>query len=166
MTDKERIEGALRERINLALMEIARVASAAYNPAFRLTSAEFYEELRPILTRLVEQTRREARDKIDCLTEWNIGGDGPCVIKPEVEAILSTPPTPKEPEASGWVPVGERLPEYGQLVLVWVREDEYIDWARYTRHGWDFVEDSTEMNDLRGESVTHWRPLPPAPEGV
>ena len=49
----------------------------------------------------------------------------------------------------GWIPVGKRLPEEGETILVW-HKDGYIMLL---------VNMFDEMED-----VTHWRPLPAGPE--
>lgn len=67
-----------------------------------------------------------------------------------------------------WIPVEERLPEYGVRVLatdmyegddytgIWTREEyeDEADGCWYDDHGWWHASDD----------VTHWMPLPKAPE--
>ena len=67
-----------------------------------------------------------------------------------------------------WIPVEERLPEYGVRVLatdmyegddytgIWTREEykDDADGCWYDDHGWWHASDD----------VTHWMPLPKAPE--
>jgi hypothetical protein len=63
-----------------------------------------------------------------------------------------------------WIPVSERLPERGQLVIVSFRghwggrrevsaETFWID----ERGGW------TGCDSMKGGKATHWMPLPPPP---
>ena len=77
---------------------------------------------------------------------------------------------------SNWIPVTERLPEYGDTCLVVVKykydyEKEYdidVDVAGYNPYdgyidSWDTYNDWDEgQQDIH---VTHWMPLPTAPEG-
>jgi hypothetical protein len=58
------------------------------------------------------------------------------------------------PEASGWIPVGERLPEPGVRVLV-VVEGGWIDVG---------IRDGDGVRAYSGGRVTHWMPLPSLPE--
>ena len=58
-----------------------------------------------------------------------------------------------------WIPVGERLPEVGSLVLAFINGD--IMEATFCGGGglaW--------QTDRGGFHATHWQPLPPGPEGV
>ena len=69
-----------------------------------------------------------------------------------------------------WIPVTERLPEYGVRVLatdmyegddctgIWTREEykDDADGCWYDDHGWWHASDD----------VTHWIPLPKAPEAM
>jgi len=65
--------------------------------------------------------------------------------------------------ASGWIPVGERLPEYDVPVLVVSAFDDYtvaMKWEGLGDDDWRFV-DCRELMTLIG--ITHWQPLPEPP---
>ncbi len=58
-----------------------------------------------------------------------------------------------------WVPVGERLPEVGSLVLAFINGE--VMEATFVGGGglaW--------QTDRGGFNATHWMPLPPGPEGA
>jgi hypothetical protein len=60
--------------------------------------------------------------------------------------------------AQQWISVKERLPEEGlenQIVLVW-----RASWHDYDTVRWK----SYEFDDVNSETITHWMPLPEAPE--
>lgn len=67
----------------------------------------------------------------------------------------------------GWIPVDDRLPEWGELVLVFHPayfgrsriKIAYIEQIDKRGHGWGFM----DGGDLH-YGVTHWRPLPCEPE--
>lgn len=80
-------------------------------------------------------------------------------------AILARP----APVAEGWIPVGERLPEDGQDVLVahyMIEPNHSYDVAAYLGGRWIFPWDRANANP-DPFSVTHWQPikapLPAAP---
>ncbi|WP_329798665.1 DUF551 domain-containing protein [Klebsiella quasipneumoniae] len=85
------------------------------------------------------------------------------------KAMLAAAPQPQNspqniPEIiPGWIPVSEQMPEAEGLYLVWAnasRIDGYCDHlaiAAYQGGGWN-----NEFNWL----VTHWMPLPAAPQEV
>ncbi len=61
-------------------------------------------------------------------------------------------------EERRWVPVGERLPEVGSLVLAFINGE--VMEATFVGGGglaW--------QTDRGGFNATHWQPLPPGPEG-
>lgn len=82
------------------------------------------------------------------------------VLKKEIDRLRGQVPR--------WIPVTERLPEYGVRVLatdmyegddytgIWTREEykDDADGCWYDDHGWWHAIDD----------VTHWMPLPKAPE--
>ena len=82
------------------------------------------------------------------------------VLKKEIEKLRGQVPR--------WIPVEERLPEYGVRVLatdmyeeddctgIWTREEDKddADGCWYDEHGWWHALDE----------VTHWMPLPEPPE--
>ena len=68
-----------------------------------------------------------------------------------------------------WIPVSERLPEEstGTVAVLFDDGQPGVAWATYW-HGArsDFAEWTYPLDDLGdGRSVTHWMPLPAAPEG-
>lgn len=70
-------------------------------------------------------------------------------------------------EAARWIPVGERLPEKGQRVIIFARNG-WIGPATYFRV---FSESPADLTDYwkhdAGDEVwhvTHWRPLPEPPQ--
>ena len=62
-------------------------------------------------------------------------------------------------EERRWIPVGERLPELLQNVLVC--SSRGIHFASLDSRGQWLDEDENP-----GKKITHWQPLPPGPEGV
>ena len=84
-----------------------------------------------------------------------------------------------EPMPTGWIPVGERLPELGIPVLLWVeavKHDEDDEGRPYSadvsevsmgvcteRDGAKFLDDwMSGRGDC--EDITHWMPMPSRPE--
>lgn len=63
-------------------------------------------------------------------------------------------------EADRWIPVSERLPEDFCVVLVYCPQFDNI--YRVFREGDAWHQFST--SDVLMQAVTHWRPLPKAPE--
>lgn len=73
------------------------------------------------------------------------------------DAFLAAYPIDPAPD-SGWVSVGERLPEPDRDVLVYCSERMLV--ARWSNGlGWLMVWTNSNLND----SVTHWRELPAPP---
>lgn len=69
-------------------------------------------------------------------------------------------------EQTRWIPVGERLPEESDKVLVWMEcPDLFIapqdDFGYYINGEW--IGDNTDSM-VHSKNVTHWMPLPPPPE--
>ena len=63
-------------------------------------------------------------------------------------------------EAQRWIPATERLPDRLQDVLVYAASCNKVFKAFYAKD-WCFSFDNTPIE----ETVTHWRPLPAAPDG-
>lgn len=98
-------------------------------------------------TNLVNALRKHAADRIEAQAK-------------EIEKLRAQLPR--------WIPVEERLPEYGVRVLatdmyegddytgIWTREEykDDADGCWYDDHGWWHASDD----------ATHWMPLPKAPE--
>lgn len=68
-----------------------------------------------------------------------------------------------------WIPVTERLPEYGATCLITTKEswhgkiERHVDVASYIDGMWDTFNDWVEGQEIH---VTHWTPLPNAPGEV
>lgn len=60
-------------------------------------------------------------------------------------------------DAARWIPCKERMPDCDTLVLVATKYG--VDVAVFDNHDWWDREDDNRMH-----TVTHWMPLPPAPE--
>jgi hypothetical protein len=61
--------------------------------------------------------------------------------------------------ANGWISVTERLPESGEMVMVWDYGEHLMAWLNFTSNG-------TAYFSAQGRSnfeVTHWMPLPAPP---
>ena len=65
-------------------------------------------------------------------------------------------------ERQRWIPVTERLPENGQRVLAYCK-DRVIHDAKWSWPESEWFDKATGSSYLGG-FVTHWMPLPPAPE--
>lgn len=59
-----------------------------------------------------------------------------------------------------WISVKDRLPEPHTDVLIWGHYGAFIGWYSHTRQMWR----SDDYGEIR--DVTHWMPLPDAPEVV
>lgn len=104
----------------------------------------------------------------------NAGSQLPHNLIAETENMLAAAPQPQNapqniPEIiPGWIPVSERLPEKNQSVLISVNFDSslvdpLICTARYT--GSTFRRGEATVKPGSGiEEVTHWMPLPAAPQ--
>lgn len=64
-----------------------------------------------------------------------------------------------------WTPTAERLPEDGEIVLVYAKDEGHVV-ARWNKK-WQEWENWNTQEDpiLLFEEVTHWMPLPDAPKG-
>lgn len=65
-----------------------------------------------------------------------------------------------------WIPVSERMPENGQHIIIFC-DDAFVLSAQY-RDGefFDVVRDGDEFFETTSRCVTHWMPLPAAPQEV
>ncbi|KMV90566.1 hypothetical protein HMPREF9688_03365 [Klebsiella oxytoca 10-5244] len=63
-----------------------------------------------------------------------------------------------------WVPVSERMPEDGQHIIIFC-DDAFVLFAQH-RDGefFDVVRDGDEFFETTSRCVTHWMPLPAAPQ--
>ena len=83
-------------------------------------------------------------------------------------------PTANVIEAPGWIPVSERLPEYGQRVLVTYDLVKKYPWVNILRYGKPMSEDKpcfyeagSEWGDVPYDGIVAWMPLPkPYREGA
>jgi hypothetical protein len=68
-----------------------------------------------------------------------------------------------------WIPVGERLPEPGQRVLMWIQSYAYVPGAEKLGAYMPMVDSlapwhsSWDLNIYETSEVTHWLPLPKPP---
>lgn len=80
----------------------------------------------------------------------------------------------REKMGAGWIACNERMPEADTPVLVYIRgrvRTGELRWETPTYEEtfapymyWDDPDDDGQMWEW--DDVTHWRPLPPAPEGA
>lgn len=68
-------------------------------------------------------------------------------------------------EIPRWVPVGERLPAIGDMVLISTEEHIYAH-AGYLLGGFSYGEWSVPTSGGFRHTVTHWMPLPAMPKEV
>ena len=61
--------------------------------------------------------------------------------------------------AAAWIPVGERLPEDGQTVLVWFHGEVQTAWFNHFTNGVAYFVRDAHYNF----EPTHWMPLPVPP---
>lgn len=61
-------------------------------------------------------------------------------------------------QSKGWIPVSERLPDEGDHVLVYDGVGMEVSWIRGRE--WK------KLRHIYSEDVTHWMPLPAAPQEV
>ena len=99
-------------------------------------------------------------DACDCDAVGNLAADrleellDRCARYAEEIAVLR--------ERQRWIPVTERLPENGQRVLAYCK-DRVIHDAKWSWPESEWFDKATGSSYLGG-FVTHWTPLPPAPE--
>ena len=90
--------------------------------------------------------------------------NGSKLVSPEeAKGLLQAYPLFTHPPAQAWIPVRERLPDGNQEVLVfpgWATGGERPHIEQYSAQYKCFL---MEIED--GKRVTHWQPLPPAPQG-
>ena len=60
-----------------------------------------------------------------------------------------------------WIPVGERLPEAGETVLLWNYVDHRLGWLKYVASGAAYFFSTQDECNIE---PTHWMPLPEPPE--
>lgn len=72
-------------------------------------------------------------------------------------ALESVPETDEARDAGGWIACSDRMPEDDVVVLAYVRDFGRETMVHCPEHGW-------EGADIGDAEVTHWMPLPAAPE--
>ena len=105
----------------------------------------------------IDQLMRKAADAIEELQEDNAALNGTVSNLIGQIAELSKP---------RWIPVTERLPSPMKAVLVWTPYKHNIFMAYLLGNKW-YVwgpDDSCCHNWPEYHAITHWMPLPPAPE--
>ena len=66
-------------------------------------------------------------------------------------------------EAQRWIPVGERLPEDGDFVLIW-DEMNGVYIAEHSKQVPQWAADGYYRHGTSYKYITHWMPLPQPPE--
>lgn len=143
-----------------------------------LTAADqmaFYEIAQPIIREAIEQasqshTVSNARDSYQYVVR-RISESGECFTRKQVGLIESIAVAAEEmgyqrgtEQASQphWIPVSEQLPPEGEPVLIWMRPETVPD----------FIHNVIVSNPVFARKqaelgfVTHWMPLPAAPENA
>ena len=72
----------------------------------------------------------------------------------------------KAEAASKWISVEDRLPNKYEEVLVWPNPTDYCNTAQLYGDKWKYVEYSIWGVEHVGCQVTHWQPLPAAPDST
>ena len=113
---------------------------------------------------------REAADLIRQLTAENAGLCKEIEWKDMVIALAQRKQEEAEAERDAlrekqrWIPVTERLPERDVQVLGWYKDNPFSQYrpevVAWNGNGWVFVYAHRYVTN-----VTHWMPLPDAPEG-
>lgn len=80
----------------------------------------------------------------------------PEFVEKIVDALMSADGCRKQE----WISVEERLPEVGEDVLLYSKEDDKIDIGHYSNMFRRFF-----LRKFEDGNVTHWMPLPDAPKG-
>lgn len=71
-------------------------------------------------------------------------------------------------KAFEWIPVGERLPEVGEKVLVMFSKiGNSLIGKLYNDNVWSvYYSDGESAQSIKSEQITHWMPLPPSPQSI
>lgn len=106
-------------------------------------------ETREKLIAIIEQAQRDAKDTIGSMNNgfaaWY------------ADKLLAAGVAPVQ----GWIPVTERLPEYGERILTYDRYGHIRDRVMRKTGGTDLF---TPDGLVPKKHITHWMPLPDAPE--
>ena len=102
---------------------------------------------------------------IDLLTEFDEMGFAPTttVPNPEAYAVKWRDELTKalmDYRKQEWISVEDALPEVGEDVLLYSKEDDKIDIGHYSNMFCRFF-----LRKFEDGNVTHWMPLPDAPKG-
>ena len=117
----------------------------------------------------IDEMARDCADHIEQLAKENVSQQCKILmLTSEVEELRQVASENSElKEAQRWVPVGERLPENDDWVLARVLYSDVPDdfstlfaWHSYSGR-WHV---NTGKEDTVNMPVTHWQPLPAAPE--
>lgn len=93
----------------------------------------------------------------------NAGSQLPHNLIAEAESMLAASPQPQNspqniPEIiPGWIPVSERMPENDGAYLCW--DNRYVTTYAFIFGAW-------QANQFIAKNITHWMPLPAAPQEV
>lgn len=84
----------------------------------------------------------------------------PEFVEKIVDALVSTEAYRSLPKPTEWISVEDALPEVGEDVLLYSKEDDKIDIGHYSNMFCRFF-----LRKFEDGNVTHWMPLPDAPKG-
>lgn len=107
------------------------------------------------LTKLEAEVERLRTESVSFKTSWRTAADTIEKLSQELVRLR---------EANRWMPTGERLPEQGQQVLCYAKNDNGqtgidVDWRSCMNGNFGAAVSA-------GMEVTHWRPLPEPPKEV
>ncbi|WP_211843466.1 DUF551 domain-containing protein [Raoultella ornithinolytica] len=80
-------------------------------------------------------------------------------------AMLTAAPTGIPINSNGWIPVSERMPEAGDDMIVFT-DGIVMSGISYTKKKGFYIQALEYDDDEPVDSVTHWMPLPAAPQEV
>ena len=114
------------------------------------------EGFRPVKLVFLDEPKSE---EVTCpLAKWILSDDKAKNHIPDAEKMVD-----------GWIPCSERLPEFGDKILVYYPSGFYCvrlcSEGREDDYGMCEVVYRDEIGDLDDDEFTHWMPLPAAPKG-